>query len=210
MQQAPETKTLADLQRLRAMADTGLLFCQNEYDRERYLELREITGRLLAQSTGLAPQELESILKPPSDYPTPKVDVRAFILNEKGEVLMVREQIDGRWTLPGGWADIGYTPTEMVVKECREEAGIEVEVGRLLAVFDKKLHPHPPEPYYIYKLMFLCTAKTHQLQPGHDILEVGYFDRNNLPPLSEVRILKSQMDLLYQLVESNSLVPVVD
>ncbi|OLY92913.1 ADP-ribose pyrophosphatase YjhB, NUDIX family [Cnuella takakiae] len=204
------TNIFSSLQRIRAMADTGLLYAKDEFDRERYTELREISGRLLENEAGFASGTLEHALPPPKDYPTPKVDVRAFILNDKGQVLLVREQVDGCWTLPGGWADIGFTPAENVIKECREEAGIEVTVGRLLAIFDKKMHPHPPEPYYIYKLMFHCTTETQTLQPGHDVLEVAYFDRDKLPPLSEVRILKSQIDLLYQQLESNNLVPVVD
>lgn len=198
-----DTNILALFQRIRAMADTGLLYCTNEFDKERYTELREISGQLLSQATGLSLRAIEHALPAPTDYPTPKVDVRGFILNENNQVLLVRESVDGRWTLPGGWCDIGYTPREMVIKECREEAGIEVEPLRLLAVYDKKLHPHPPEPYYIYKLMFYCRANTSELKPGHDVLDAGYFAVDALPPLSEVRILESQIVQLYQMVKGN-------
>ena len=197
-----QTNLLAAVQRIRAMADTGLLYCTNEFDKERYTELREISSQLLGDAVGLTPAAIDHALPAPTDYPTPKVDVRGFILNENNEVLLVRESVDGRWTLPGGWCDIGYTPKEMVIKECREEAGIEVEPLRLLAVYDKKMHPHPPEPYYIYKLMFHCKAITFQLKPGHDVLDAGYFPLNALPPLSKVRILESQIRQLFQMIQS--------
>ena len=111
---------------------------------------------------------------------------------------LLRVSSDGKWALPGGWADIGYSPKEVVVKECWEEAGIEVVPQRLLAVFDKKMHPHPPGQYYIYKLAFLCTATSFELKKGFDVLDAGFFAIDQLPELSEDRNVKSQIELLYK------------
>jgi ADP-ribose pyrophosphatase YjhB (NUDIX family) len=186
--------------RIKSIADTGLLYNTNDYDRERYTELLEISHELMS---GLIDQPVEVVkdfYASNKDYPTPKVDIRGLVLNPAGEILMVKEMADGKWTLPGGWADIGYSPAEVIVKELQEEAGLAVKATRLLAVFDKKCHPHPAQPYYVYKFGLLCEVVGEvNLQKGFDILAVGWFPPDDLPPLSEDRILKSQIELLVKI-----------
>ncbi|MDO9377123.1 MAG: NUDIX domain-containing protein, partial [Ferruginibacter sp.] len=111
---------------------------------------------------------------------------------------------DGKWSLPGGWGDIGFSPKEVVVKEFKEETGLDVSVDRLLAVFDKKMHPHPPQPFYVYKMVFLCTALSTEIVPGFDVLDVAYFDINALPELSQDRILRSQIETLFSRIAENN------
>ena len=113
---------------------------------------------------------------------------------------------DGKWSLPGGWADIGLSPSQVIVKEFREETGLTVKATRLLAVFDKRCHPHPPQAFYVYKFALLCELVGElRLQKGFDILEVGFFPVDQLPELSEDRILRSQIELLYkQAAEPNA------
>jgi ADP-ribose pyrophosphatase YjhB (NUDIX family) len=104
------------------------------------------------------------------------------------QVLLIKEKADGRWALPGGWADVGYTPSAVAVKEVREETGLDVKIERLLAVFDNSLHQHPPSPFYVYKLFFLGTVTGGSFDlKGHESLEVGFFSLQELPPLSEER-----------------------
>ncbi len=204
-------KTLLRIsQRLKALADTGLLYAENPYDQERYAELRELSLELLEAGSDHSLEQLKSVFPLVTDYPTVKVDLRAMVLNGDQKILMVRESMDGKWSLPGGWADIGFSAKEAIVKECKEEAGIDVSVNRLLAVFDKKMHPHPPEPVYAYKMVFYCEPLTHELTRGFDILDVGYFDWQELPPLSENRILGYQINMLYQKILTEDLEPEVD
>lgn len=191
------TGILEEVKRLKALADIGLLYCRNEYDRERYLELQEMSFRLLQKISGHSLEALQASFPTPPDYPTAKVDIRGLVLSEEKKVLLVQEGADRRWSLPGGWADIGHSPREVIVKEFKEETGLEVVPQALLAVFDKRLHPHPPQPFYVYKIAFYCTASSSRLTPGHDTLDVQYFAIDKLPPLSEDRILKSQVELLY-------------
>ncbi|WP_224999801.1 NUDIX hydrolase N-terminal domain-containing protein [Cesiribacter sp. SM1] len=191
-------EVLNDIKRLKTLADTGLLYATNEYDRDRYIELQDISYRLLSNLSGSTEEELRASFAPVKEYPTPKVDVRGLVIRGDGKILMVKESADGKWALPGGWADIGYSPKESIIKECKEEAGIDVVPERLLAVYDKKMHPHPPEQYYIYKIAILCRATSFELNKGFDVLDVGYFDISNLPELSEDRNLKSQIEMLYQ------------
>ncbi|MCG2460138.1 NUDIX hydrolase [Flavobacteriaceae bacterium F89] len=192
------------IKRIKALADTGLVYADDEYHRERYEELREIGLQLLSKVSDRPISALRDFYMPVVDYPTPKVDVRGLVLNGNTEILMTQEQEDGHWTIPGGWADVGFTPTEMIVREIEEETGLKTSVIRLLAVYDKKCHPHPPQPLYIYKLNFLCKIEGGVLEPGFDMKDAAFFPISNLPELSQDRILESQLQQLYRLaIEGN-------
>ena len=196
--------SVALIKRIKTMADTGLLYAENEFDRERYEELLSISHELMSTVSGMPLEKLENFYLPIEDYPTPKVDVRGLVFNEKGELLMAQEQSDHRWALPGGWCDIGFTPSEVIEKEIQEETGLEAKAIRLLAVYDKKCHPHPPEAFYVYKFNFLCEILGGELKKGHDMLDVGFFSLNDLPPLSENRNLESQIQQLCELARNPS------
>jgi ADP-ribose pyrophosphatase YjhB (NUDIX family) len=156
------------VKRIKSIADTGLVYNTNEYDKERYTELLEISHALMS---GLIDQPVEMIkgfYAPNKDYPTPKVDIRGLVLNAAGEILLCKEMADGKWTLPGGWADIGFSPAEVIVKEFREETGLAVRATKLLAVFDKRCHPHPAQPcrkdsiYWMWASLLLTTYRLYR------------------------------------------------
>jgi len=198
------TEFLNEIKRLKSIADTGLLYCKNEYDKERYMELQEISFKLLNKFSGLSMRDLKFILPQAKDYPTAKVDIRGLAISPDNKILLVKESIDGKWSLPGGWGDIGYSPKETIIKEFKEETGLDVVAERLLAVFDKKKHPHPPQPFYVYKMVFHCKINSAELIKGFDVLDVQYFEIENLPELSEDRILKSQVEILFNKVISGN------
>ncbi|WDF79216.1 NUDIX hydrolase N-terminal domain-containing protein [Mucilaginibacter sp. AW1-7] len=204
------TQLLTLITRLRSVADVGLLYAKNEYDIERYAELQHIAIEMLDNVTGWGEDDIKFNFPMPDDYPTAKVDVRGMLLNAEGKILLAKESADGKWSLPGGWADVGYSAKEVIVKEFEEETGLTVVADRLLAVFDKKMHPHPPQPFYVYKMVFHCKAVTNAVKQGFDMLDVEYFDVDNLPELSEDRILKSQIELLYQKIINGDLAAEVD
>ncbi len=186
-----------------SIADVGLLYSIGEYDRERYTELKEIAFRLMNNVNGQDLEHLKQTFPFREDYPTAKVDIRGLILSgTENKILLAKESVDGKWSLPGGWADIGYSPKEVIVKEIKEESGLDITVKKLLAVFDTKMHAHPPESFYVYKLVFLCKPVNTIINEGFDILDFQYFSINDLPELSENRILKSQIHLLYNKVMS--------
>ena len=201
---------MRDITRLLSIADLGLLYHNNEFDKERYEELRSISLRMLSSFSNQSTDELDTLLPVAKDYPTVKVDIRALILSPDKKVLLVKESMDGKWSLPGGWADVGYSPKETILKEIKEETGLDAEVKHLLAVFDKHKHDHPAEPYYVFKIAFYCEATSTTLQKGFDVLDLGYFHINELPDLSTNRILKTQLELLYNKVQQNDLLPYVD
>src|SRR5215218_6391406 len=187
---------LEKAKRLKALADIGLLYCKNEYDKERYLEVQNIAYELLNAVSGSDIEQLRIGFPVIADYPTAKVDIRGLVLSPDKKILLVKESADGKWSLPGGWADIGCSPKEVIVKEVKEETGLDIVPQQLLAVFDKRMHAHPPQPFYVYKLVFLCEAVSAVITKGFDVLDVQYFTTDALPELSEDRILKSQIELL--------------
>jgi ADP-ribose pyrophosphatase YjhB (NUDIX family) len=205
MQKGKELIILA--QRIRALSQTGLSYSSNGYEIDRCEELIEISNRITSVVTGLDEKEIDACYRPAKEYVTPKVDVRAVVFSERGEILLVREKADGRWALPGGWADVGYTPKEVAVKETKEETGLDVCAKRLLAVMDKRCHPHPASSFYIYKLFILCEITGGVFTETFDILDKGFFALDNLPPLSLDRILPEQI-LLMDKLRRNPSIPV--
>lgn len=184
--------------RIQSIAQAGLTFGTNEYDLERYSELRSISAEILTSHSNLSANKLEWILAEEKGYLTPKVDVRGVVFREDC-ILLVRETIDGRWSLPGGWADVGLSPREVVEKEVREESGLQVEAVRLLALFDKKCHPHPPDLFYIYKIFFLCEERGGELGTSLETSDAAFFALDKLPDLSLPRTLPSQIAIMAEM-----------
>ena len=192
-----ELITLA--QRIRAMSQTALTYSSDDYEIERSHELIEISHRIKSIVSGVSEEEISACYNPVKEYITPKVDIRAVIFNNKNEILLVKEKADGRWALPGGWSDVGFTPTEIVIKETKEETGFDVRVIRLLAVLDKRCYNHPSSTFYVYKICFLCEITGDEGEITFDILARGFFALDNLPPLSLDRILPEQIEMLDKL-----------
>ena len=186
-------------QRIRAMSQTALVYSTNDYEIERSHEMITLSDRIVSIVSGIDDNIIHADYHPAKEYVTPKIDIRAVIFNAKDEILLVKEKADGKWALPGGWADVGFTPKEVIIKETKEETGFCVHVVRLLAVFDKRCHNHPASPFYIYKLCFLCEITGGDGELTYDILDKGFFALDRLPPLSIDRILPEQIALLDRL-----------
>jgi ADP-ribose pyrophosphatase YjhB (NUDIX family) len=195
---------LETAKKLQAISKTGLHFSENPYDRERYEQIAELGNELIAHYSLHTPVEIERFFANNEGYVTPKVDVRALVV-KNDEILMVQEKADGKWTIPGGWADVGYTPYEIAVKETFEEAGLNVKPIRLLAVMDKKCHPHPPSPFYSYKVFILCEIIGGTVHPGIETLDARFFNCNNLPELSVDRLTQNQLDIIIERYKNSGL-----
>ncbi len=193
-----EPQWLAWAREVQAIAQSGLAFTRDIYDRERYERLRALAAQMMAAIGGADPAPpwsslVEALFAAESGYATPKIDVRAAIVRD-GKILLVQERADeGRWTLPGGWADVNRSPSEAVITEVREEAGLEVRPTKLAALYDRRLHPHPPFPFHIYKLFFLCEITGGAPAPGMETAGVDFFSPDSLPELSTGRVLASQI-----------------
>ncbi len=189
-----------EIQRLIALAQAGLTYCENKFDLERYVEIKEISERLMAEITGGKVERVKEFYPDEDGYLTPKVDVRGVVL-KGNKILLVKENVDGCWSLPGGWADVGLSPAENVVKEIREESGYEVRVRRLLAVHDKAKHSPHTTYMYIYKLFFLCEITGGEAETGTETTGVGFFGIDELPPLSVGRNTEEQIIKMINLAD---------
>lgn len=196
-----EPKWLEWAKQLQAIAQTGLTYASDPFDIERYELIRKISVDIMNQYTKVEPQTIVDLFANETGYATPKVDVRAVVI-KNDKILLVREKSDGAWSPPGGWADIGLTPGEVAVKEVKEEAGLDVKATRLLAVFDKKKHPHPPSPYHVYKIFIQCEIEGGNLATGVETSDVRFFAEEHLPPLSRTRITKSQLQIVFQMIKN--------
>ena len=181
---------------------------------ERYAELRDLSARLLGEVTDEPLEKIVRVFASETGYPTPKVDVRAVVFRGTDEILLVSEKTDGnRWTLPGGWADVGLTPFEVAEKETREESGLEVEAVRLLALLDKRKHEHPPQPWYIYKAFVLCRKVGGSLlEETPETAGARWFQREELArvDLSVDRVTLAQLNMLFSFAEHPELPAVCD
>ena len=205
-----QNEMLQLVKQVQALAENGLHFSENDFDLDRYQILEEISLRMLSLVTGLPAETIEISTPERNGYRTPKVDVRAVIFNDQDEILMVKERVDSRWSLPGGWCDVGYTPTETAEKEAEEEAGIKVKVSRLLAVFDKKCHDHPEDLFYAYKIFLECEAENFEISTGMETLDVGFFGQDKLPELSTPRNTRGQVDKMFDFYYNKIHWPIID
>ena len=171
---------------LQAISQTGLTYAENPFDRERYGKLRALAAEIFAIHTGETPETLDEWFTVQPGYATPKVDVRGACFRD-GRVLLVRERSDGLWCLPGGWADVGDVPSEAAAREVREEAGFTCAVRKVIGVFDANRGGEPFSAFHAFKVIFLCDLTGGEPNPDHEILEVGFFARDALPPLSSNR-----------------------
>ena len=186
------------IKQIKAISQIGLTYSSDDYNLSRYKELENISNELHALLTGIPIEELSNFYLNGKEYPTPKTDIRAVIFNDRHEILLVKEHTDHKWSLPGGWADIGLSPKETAVNEVAEETGFIVRPKKLLAVLDKKYYPHPPELEYVYKYFIECTIEGGEITKAHDITEVSFFSQDSIPVLSEERVLKYQIDLMFE------------
>jgi ADP-ribose pyrophosphatase YjhB (NUDIX family) len=183
---------------LQTIGQAGLTWTEDAYDRDRFREVQRVAAEIAAGIAGLPTQAIADAFAADTGHPTPKVDVRGGVLRRDGQILLVRERVDGLWTLPGGWADPGDTPSVTIAREVREESGYAVIATRLVAVHERDVRNPIPLAHAAYKLFFLCELLEDEplSDPDHEISEVGWFDPLNPPPLSVDRVVPEQLALV--------------
>jgi ADP-ribose pyrophosphatase YjhB (NUDIX family) len=194
----PEPRWLPIARELRAIAQVGLAFSAAGFDRQRYERIRELAALMLAQGSAADYESVIELLRQEKGYATPKVDVRGAAFAD-GRVLMVREISDGKWTLPGGWADVNQSAAECVVREIAEESGFTAQARKLAAVYDYQRSGHPPHHIdSIYKMFFICEICGGAARASDETSEVAFFPRDDLPPLSLGRTTSAQIERMFQ------------
>ena len=192
-----DLKWLEWVKKLQAIAQNGLTYSENPFDIERFKSLQAIAAEIMATYTNVEHSYILDLFAREVGYATPKVDVRAAVFRDN-TILLVKERSDGCWTLPGGWGDVGESPSEVAVKEAYEESGYQTRAVKLLAVYDRDKQGHPPFPYYIYKLFFLCELVGGSPSPSIETESVEFFPEDAIPELSLGRVTPAQITRLFE------------
>ncbi|MBN2115451.1 MAG: NUDIX hydrolase [Anaerolineales bacterium] len=187
-------------QEIFSLSQSGLTYSGNEYDIGRYKRLQEITAEIIANQSEIAKESVLKSFSMQAGYITPKVDVRGAVVQE-GKILLIQERADGRWAMPGGWADLGNSPASVAEREVWEESGFRVKAEKVVAVLDaNRLEPF--EFYHAYKIIFLCKLLEGEPRTSYETLAVDFFDPDHLPPLSSYRTNETMLQEVFAHVEN--------
>lgn len=184
-------------QNLQALAQSGLTYSPNPFDIQRYEAIREIAAEILSTYSQTDLGLIRDLYQSQAGYITPKVDVRGVVF-KSDHILLVRELADGGFTLPGGWADVNEPPSSAVEREVWEETGYHVKAKKLLAVYDRNKHGHPPYIFHIYKLFILCDLVGGQASGSIETGEADFFSEGHIPPLSIARTTAEEINRFFE------------
>lgn len=180
---------------LQSLAQAGLYYGKDPFDRERYQRIREISAEMIAHKADISLEKARDLFCCETGYQTPKLDCRAALFQD-GNILLVREN-DGRWSLPGGWVDVNTSVIESTIKEVREEAGLTVRPERIIAIQDREKHNRPVYAYRVCKVFVLCTALGGSFRENIETTESRFFPPDALPPLSEEKTNAEQVQMCF-------------
>ena len=192
---------------LQSLAQAGLHYGHDKYDRERYQRIREISAEMMLMRSDVPAEKIKGLFCGDEGYQTPKVDTRAAIFRD-GRILLVCEK--GKWALPGGWCEFNLSPAENTVKEAKEEAGLDVIVSKVIAIQDRDKHNPPPYAYGIVKIFYLCQAVGGAFVPNTETTESRYFAEDELPLLAEEKCNEEQIRMCFEASRSNEWTVVFD
>ena len=187
-------------QEIFSLSQAGLAYSQNPFDLGRYKRLQEITAEIIANQSEIAKESVLKSFSMQAGYITPKVDVRGAVVQE-GKILLIQERADGRWAMPGGWADLGNSPASVAEREVWEESGFRVKAEKVVAVLDAN-RIEPFEFYHAYKIIFLCKLLEGEPRTSDETLAVDFFDLDHLPPLSSYRTNETMLQEVFAHVEN--------
>lgn len=204
-----EEKWLTWAKRLQSIAQAGITYSKDKYDIERFQEIREISSEILSNYTDISKEKVKDLFCNETGYQTPKVDVRCAIF-VKDKILLVKENLDNKWSLPGGWAEVNLSIKENAIKESFEEAGINVKPKKLIALLDKSKHSTTLNPYGIYKAFVLCEFINGDFKENIETDESRLFSLDNLPTLSTERNNYDQIKMCFDFNENQNLDTIFD
>ncbi|WP_459501174.1 NUDIX hydrolase [Bacillus sp. C1] len=204
-----EAKWIDWVKQIQAIAQAGLTYSKDVYDLERFGQLRDLSVTMMSHYTKTDWEVVEKLFANETGYQTPKVDIRA-VVHQGDKLLFVKEKSDGKWALPGGWADVGYTPTEVAAKEVWEETGYKVDHFRLLAVFDKEKHHPSPSAMHVYKIFIGCEIIGGEKQTSIETEAVNFFSEKEIPELSTARNTEWQIKEMFAYVKEKDKKPLLD
>lgn len=188
--------------KLQAIAQAGLSYGKDVYDRERYEEIRSIAAEMVSWKTEIPREKVTDLFCSETGYQTPKLDTRAAVFQD-GKILLVKEN-NGTWALPGGWVDVDVSVKENLIKEVKEEAGLDVIVDTVVAVQDREKHNKPVYAWKICKVFALCTAVGGAFEKNIETVESGWFSEDELPKLAEEKNNEEQIRMCFEAYRSEN------
>lgn len=204
-----EQKWLYWAKKLQSIAQAGLEYSKDKYDIERFQQIRDLSVEILQEYTDISSEKIKDLFCNEKGYQTPKVDIRAAVFKE-GKILLVKESIDGSWSLPGGWAEVNLTVKENIIKEAKEEAGVNVLPKKVIAVHDKAKHNLTTHPYSVYKIFVLCDLIDGEFEKNIETEESEFFSLLELPTLSTGRNTREQIEMCFEAQDDNNFTVMFD
>lgn len=197
-----EKKWLEIAKKLQAIAQAGLEYSKDKYDLERFSEIRKISVDIIENYTDIDREKVKDLFAGETGYQTPKIDIRAAVFKDN-KILMVKEKIDGKWSLPGGWADIDLSIKENLKKEAMEEAGAKIEPLRILGIYDRNRNINILFPHSVYKIFVQCRYIEDEFIENIETEETAFFSVEELPELSETRNTEKQIKMCFKYKDSD-------
>lgn len=187
---------------LQSISQGALYYCKDKYDIERFKRIREISAEMINYKSGISIDKVKDLFCNETGYQTPKIDSRAAIFKED-KILLVKES-NGTWSLPGGWVDVDLSVKENVIKEVKEEAGLDVIAGKVIAVQDREKHNLPIYAYKVCKIFILCTVIGGKFQKNMETTESNYFKLDELPLLATEKNNEKQIKMCFDAYKSDN------
>lgn len=180
---------------LQSLAQAGLTYGKDVYDRDRYERIRDISAEILSYKTDISVEKVKNLFCNEVGYQTPKLDTRAAVF-EHEKILLVKEN-NGKWSLPGGWVDVNLSVKENTVKEVKEESGLDVTADRIIAIQDRDRHNLPAYAYGVCKIFVLCSVLGGEFEKNIETTEFRYFNKAELPELATEKNTKEQIEMCF-------------
>lgn len=199
---AKSSKWIGWAREIFSLSQAGLAYSKNEFDIERYKRLQEIAAEMIERQSDVSKETALDSFSMQAGYATPKIDVRGAVVHDN-KILLIQERMDGKWAMPGGWADLGNSPASVAEREVWEESGYRVKAEKVIAVIDAN-RIEPFEFYHAFKIIFLCSLTGGKPQVSHETSAVDFFELNNLPPLSIYRTNEDMLREVFAHVEDPS------
>ncbi|HBG0164501.1 TPA: NUDIX hydrolase [Clostridioides difficile] len=193
---------------LQSIAQAGITYGKDIYDRERYERIREISAEIIAYKTDISTETVRNLFCNESGYQTPKLDTRAAIF-ENGKILLVKENT-GKWSLPGGWVEVNLSVKENTIKEVKEEAGLDITADRIIAIQDRAKHNLPIYAYGVCKIFVLCTVIGGEFKENIETTEFSYFSENELPELATEKNTEEQIKMCFKACRTDTWTVIFD
>lgn len=187
---------------IQSLAQNGLAYTNNVYDKERFERLRDISVEMLSMKSDLSLEKVKDLFCSEKGYQTPKLDTRAVIFKDD-KILLVKEN-NGTWSLPGGWVDVLESVASNTVKEAKEETGLDAVPKRIIAIQDRNKHNKPIYAYGICKIFVLCEVIGGKFEKNIETIETNYFSLDELPLLAEAKTNKEQIEMCFKAVNDES------